>query len=248
MLDSSILTGELKLLMKEIEQLREGTEAISCNCSNPDCPFNTARRDAENDSERGENSPDLGFGSMEVINDRFNHSVTESCGSLPLSLLTTPLNSRHLLSRNSTSLTNIPRGIQKRADGTIVEHDYPWSHTGEKRRSSLYSNFSTKHLNVIVADSMEEDCRVDQDGVTSNEDYKFTREAPERKIITRSSKAGKRKSIYEYLPSFQGINNHVRSKPQMSRYSSAGVILQCSTRDELTEFVQMNRNRHSCAA
>lgn len=218
--------------MKEVEGLREETKEITCKCSNPDCPFNTqevveGRLDTFYDYYEGEGeeeeSPDLGFGSMErlyrvqqISKQKNRRSLPPAPASTALRLLTPPETRRSLLStvRSSTSLTNIPRGIQRRADGTIVENDYPGFYMGNKRSSKLTSGLSMSHLNrldVIFNEALESDCQVDQDGLTNNEDYLFTREAPERKMM-RTPRIGKKKTTLEYPMS-------------ITRHSSAGVIL-----------------------
>ena len=194
------------MLMEDVKKLREETKTIICTCNKPDCPFNAA---FDEESESGdESSPDLGFGSMELVNKRYSFPVVHS-----------PPNSNRRkpsLPVNSTSLTNIPRGVQKRADGTIVEYNYPGFYNRNRWQAPVLRNgFSTSYLNyldVCPIEKEEADCRVDQDGPVSNEDYFFSRAAPERKII--SPRSGRKKSSLETL-----------NLPRMSRHSSADVIL-----------------------
>ena len=164
------------------------------------------------DSDEEDRSPDLGFGSMERI---YKHTSLFSLPQVDLARFTTPLMSLtgadNLM---SLSLTNIPRGIQKRADGTIVENDYPGfycSNRKSKKKSRLTGICSMSHLNRLDVCSTEvppmADCQVDQDGIlTTGKDYTFSRGAPERKKI-RSPRYGIKKISLE----------HVNSNPIISR-------------------------------
>ena len=260
-LDSKFLTTELKMLMEEVAGLREETKAITCKCSDPNCPFNT-EHECENEFELEEKqSPDLGFGSMEALNDHHKKRHGKNRYSLPLSLKLTPppptFKQRMNLSRNSTSLTNIPRGMQKRADGTILECDYPGSR--RERKSGLTGGFSMSHLNrldVYINEDMEEDCQVDQDGLTSHHDYLFSREAPERQIL-RNGRRESNKDLNAIKRDSNSIigrsdsssstsslkNRRVSDGITISRHSSADVILRhsdsvdCS--DRLANFVRL---------
>ena len=192
--------------MEEVSGLREETKEITCKCTDPNCPFNEPESNYFDEEEEDEKkSPDLGFGSMEGIDKQCKRQHNSSRHgtnrhSLPLSLklIPPPPSSRQRtgLSRNSTSLTNIPRGMQKRADGTILEFDYPGAR--RERKNGLTSGFSMTHLNrldVHFNEELEEDCQVDQDGLlTSNHDYMFSRQAPERKILRNGKSANKRES------------------------------------------------------
>ena len=193
---SAFLTTELKMLMGEVARLREETKTIVCKCNDPNCPFNVDS-ECENEFEEDEKqSPDLGFGSMEALDDCKTKRRTQNQHRLsmpPLQLVPPPpsYKQRISLSRNSTSLTSIPRGMQRRADGTILEFDYPGSREKRERKNGLTSGFSMSHLNrldVYFDEEMEEDCQVDQDGLTSQHDYMFSRLAPERQILRNCRK------------------------------------------------------------
>lgn len=192
-MDSTVLTSELRLLLAQVTELREETESIQCHCNDPDCPFSAERRESRTDLCVAEESPDLGFGSMEFIPYR-KSKPTSHCShpssrySLPYpipQLQPPPATHRYPLARSCSSLTNIPRGV-KRADGTILENDYPGFYsTG--RRNRLRGGYSLTHLNqlgVNLSEEPEADCQVDQDGLMmSNHDYMFSRKAPERRLV-----------------------------------------------------------------
>ena len=184
--------------MNEVEKLREETRSIICNCSNPCCPFLTEvtsievehLADEDQDFEE-EISPDFGFGSMETI---YPNKCNRNRFSLPNVAQLQFYQQHHCQLHqdhfsNSTSLTNIPRGVQKRADGTILENDYPGfycSSRKSKKKKRWMGSFSVAHLNRLEVCSVEvpplADCQVDQDRVSAtNEDYVFSRRAPERK-------------------------------------------------------------------
>ncbi len=239
---SLALTEELRRLMLEVEELREETKSIICNCTDPNCPFLAAVPSAsdivstddesvdddiphEDDSDEEDRSPDLGFGSMERI---FKGNISENIRfSLPymdlmkvhsppmMSLAASRINSNPM----SLSLTNIPRGVQKRADGTIVENDYPGFYCSnrkskkKKRLTGISSMSGLNHLGVMSTEVPPmADCQVDQDGtITTGKDYTFSRQAPERKNV-RSPRSGVKKISLE----------HVNSNPIISRRESGG--------------------------
>lgn len=203
--------------MQEVEELREETSSIRCSCHDPNCPFNTAEDKESVESDAAKDSPDLGFGSMEFLNhNNYYHQSETPAGigkdmpSVPLRLSSPPSHYRGRqlrFSNNSTSLTNITRGLQMRADGTILENDYPLAHHTRRTRNG----FSMSHLNrldVNFFDDFEADCQVDQDGLTSNQDYSFSREAPERRKIRKDSSP----------------QAHHRALLAMSRHSSADAV------------------------
>ena len=229
---SPILTEELRHLMSEVEELRQETKSIMCRCTDPDCPFQATPRSDEDptdeesteedlsheDSDEEDRSPDLGFGSMEKIykgsgNIRFSLPHVDliklsSPPSISLSTTSNPL---------SLSLTNIPRRVQKRADGTIVENDYPGFYSSnrkskkKKRLTGICSMTNLNHLDVCSAEVPPlVDCQVDQDG-TITTDYTFSRQAPERKNV-RSSRTKKLSLV------------HTSSNPTIYRRKSAGPV------------------------
>ena len=200
------LNAELQYLLDEVAQLRRETDSYRCSCNLPDCPFNNNNNNSVTvkehfDVESEKESPDLGFGSMEDLNRRQTDRDSKNSKkmvrySMPptmkLQLESPPLSHHRPLSLSaaaatSKSLTNIPRGVQKRADGTILEADYPGRHGQvERRKHSTFSGFSMAHLSrlsVSFEESLEADCLVDQDGLMNNEDYIFVRQAPERKLV-----------------------------------------------------------------
>ena len=168
--------------MLKVAELRQETEAIVCTCVDPDCPFNAAAAENEYDEASGseKESPDLGFGSMEFIPCKKRDSYS------PIQLTQPPVSYKRPLTHSaSVSLTNISRVVlRRRADGTILERNYP----GWKNRQyrPLGGGFSMSHLNqldVNLNEEQEPDCLVDQDGVTSSHDYMFSRKAPERRLV-----------------------------------------------------------------
>ncbi len=264
-MDSGFLTTELRMLLEEVAELREETKGIACKCGNPDCPFNS-KTEFEKDffeEEDEKQSPDLGFGSMEAIDDSYKrkrgnrHSLP-----LPLKLALPPMPSKQRvdLSRNSTSLTNIPRGMQKRADGTILEFDYPGAR--RERKNGLGSGFSMSHLNRLgVYVNEKEDCQVDQDGLlTNNDDYMFSRKAPERQILRngksnskKDSNGAKKDLNVSRMDSSHSTSSllHRRTSDgliglSMARHSSADVVMRHSgsttaidSSDRLANFVRL---------
>lgn len=179
--------------MLQIAELRQETETIVCTCSDPECPFNATSAETEDDEadffcRTEKDSPDLGFGSMELIpcgkDPTFRYSISN-----PIQLDPPPSSHKQSLARStSTSLTNINKGVQKRSNGTILENDYPGFYRTEKNRKCrpLGGGFSMSYLNrldVNVSEELKADCLVDQDGLTSNHDYMFSRKAPERRLV-----------------------------------------------------------------
>lgn len=243
-LDSTLLTSELRRLMQQVTQLRQETVSLTCNCSSPDCPFNEQQQqqqqqqdDSCNSSLAEKESPDLGFGSMELLPWTTATSTAKSHQSFPAPLPLHPAPAsvaygRGNLKRNkiSTSLTNIPRGVQKRADGTIIEQDYPGFYSPRSRGPHrLSTGFSMSHLNrleVCFNEELEADCQVDQDGLTSNHNYLFTRKAPERRNIvirreqSNGSTSSQRRKSEIPLPTFK--QSLVDMVSNCSRHSSIG--------------------------
>lgn len=182
--------------MLQVAELRQQTETIVCTCSDPECPFNATSAETEDDEvdffcRMEKESPDLGFGSMELIpcrrkneNPVFRHSLSN-----PIQLNPPPSSHKQPLARSSSaSLTNINRRVQRRSDGTILEKDYPGFYTTGKNRKCrpLGGGFSMSHLShldVSFSEPLEADCLVDQDGLMSNHDYMFSRKAPERRLV-----------------------------------------------------------------
>lgn len=242
-LGPAYLTTELQFLLEEVVRLREETSSIECNCSNPNCPFNASADEKESESDEDlKDSPDLGFGSMDIqdLNCKKSHpkkvrySLQHSLNLAPL-----PLTHRKQLSNHSTSLTNISRGVQKRADGTILEHDYrPGLHG--KRKHGLFSGFSLSHLNrlkVCFNEALEADCQVDQDGLTSNHDYMFSREAPERRIKRSRKRDQSSQAPRKFSEGPLSIYRH-SSADVISRHSSVPSI-ESSTVDRLANFSRL---------
>lgn len=241
----TVVNQELQLLLKEVEQLRADTSEITCKCNNPDCPFSNREREgkiasveSEEDEEEEvkQRSPDLGFGSMETIKEKSSsqqqqQSNRHSLQNIPFRL--SPAPPRHsskttsLSSNISTSLTNIPRGtigpLQRRADGTIVENDYPGFYNSERCSNNMRGGFSMTHLNRLdVMPFNVEDCQVDQDGlINSSEDYMFSREAPERKLV---KSAGRKRSLLEHSNSNPLSSTSRKLSLSIARQSSAGAF------------------------
>ena len=193
-LEEPYLTTELRRLLREVTTLREEASSYTCNCSDPDCPF-TAEAGLEVDScdeELEKESPDLGFGSMEVIlsqkKDKPKHSTRHSL-PYPLALIPPPSTYKQRPLTQSTCNINTcgATRAQKRADGTILEYDYPgWER--RKMRSGLSLNYLNR-LDVCFNEALEADCQVDQDGITNHcEEYSFSRQAPERSRVFKVSK------------------------------------------------------------
>jgi hypothetical protein len=206
--------------MVQVAELRKETEMIVCTCIDPECPFNCISSDDEAEKE----SPDLGFGSMEFTPCKnkeasSRHSVAWNMQLNP----TQTLRRKTLAHSTSTSLTNIPKGVQKRSDGTILEGDYPGAYSRGKTRSRpLGSGFSMSHLNrldVNFSEGQESDCQVDQDGLTSNQDYMFNRKAPERRLLSRNLRRDNRNSPPVGHRKSDGVLS-------LMRYSSSGEICQ----------------------
>jgi len=221
--------------MLEVEQLREETSTIICNCKDPNCPFQGPARSSDiptdeessiesdipmEDSDEEDRSPDLGFGSMERIHTYTSHFSLSHMDLVKHPKIMSLTGSTPTNNPLSLSLTNIPRGIQKRADGTIVENDYPGfycSNRKSKKKRRLTGICSMSHLNRLDVCSTEvppmADCQVDQDGaVTTGKDYTFSRGAPERKKV-RSPRNSSTKKI---------SLGHVNSNPVISRRKSTG--------------------------
>lgn len=167
--------------MLQVAELRQETESIVCTCRDPDCPFNAAAENEDDETSGSEKeSPDLGFGSMEFIAGYRRGSYSS------IQLNPPPITYRRPLAHStSVSLTNIPRVVlRRRADGTILEKDYPGWRNRQYR--PLGGGFSMSHLNqldVSLNEEQEPDCLVDQDGLTSGHDYMFSRKAPERRLV-----------------------------------------------------------------
>lgn len=168
---------------------------------------------------------------MELIPYRRSNNPTSHCNlptsrySLPYPFQLGPPPATHkqpaLARSTSASLTNISRGAQKRADGTILENDYPgFYNTGKKNR--LLGGYSLSHLNrleVNFAEELEADCQVDQDGVTNDRDYMFSRKAPERRLVRNTRR--EHRSSTPTTPSSRRTSDIAVS---MSRHSSAEVF------------------------
>lgn len=135
-----------------------------------------------------------------------------------------------------SSLSGTPRGVQRRADGTIIECDGPGKMYSAERRNqqsnAAHSRFNTMHLNVTNVDSwINEDCQVDQENSFNNDNYQFSRQAPERRIVRISPRlhakrqknsAIIRKTSLPASPSFEH-HMHQENKRCMSMPSSYGM-------------------------
>lgn len=198
-LEESYLTTELRQLFREVTTMRDETRSYTCRCSDPDCPFaaeaglELEREIDSYDEEAEKESPDLGFGgSMEMILSQKHSSLP-----YPLALVPAPPTSTHKQRQLTQSTCNIntcsATRAQKRADGTILEYDYP----GMERRK-IRSGLSLNYLNrPDVFLNEEADCQVDQDGLTNDrEEYSFSRQAPGRsRVVKVSKKVGQTNSM-----------------------------------------------------
>lgn len=187
----------------------------------------------DEDSEK--KSPDLGFGSMEALREKDNRTNKQEITkrrvhynispTLPLRLESPPSSHSRPLGLSavsaSKSLTNIPRGVQKRADGTILECDYPGSH-GRGKRNGMISGFSTSHLNrldVTFDKTHDADCLVDQDEPTNTEDYMFNRKAPERKLSRNWRKESSFFNHHKSSDTILPLSRHSSADTNLSRWA-----------------------------
>ena len=183
------MSNELADLLREVEQLRKETDALICHCNQPNCPFHNGKSTG---SQSSLNS--LEFSQSSEEDDRL--SLKRQFSPPIISVMRGRDSPRIQLLRSARStgnLTCVIPGIQRRADGTIVEGDYPGYSGGKPikmRRCGTYNGFT--HLDIANCVIREtEDCAVDYENTFTNEGYEFSRQAPERKQF-RSPRIQKR--------------------------------------------------------
>lgn len=183
------MSNELADLLREVEQLRKETDGLICHCNQPNCPFHNGKSTG---SQSSLNS--LEFSQSSEEEDRL--SLQRQFTPPTVSVLRGRDSPRVQLLRSARStgnLTCVIPGIQRRADGTIIEGDYPGYSGGKPikmRRCGTYNGFT--HLDIANCVIREaEDCTVDYENTFSNEGYEFSRQAPERKQF-RSPRIQKR--------------------------------------------------------
>lgn len=183
------MSNELADLLREVEQLRKETDALICHCNQPNCPFHNGGKSTGSQSSL--NSLEFSQSGSEE-DDRLSLKRQFSPPTISIRRQDSP-RFQMLRSANSTgNLTCIVPGVQRRADGTIIEGDYPGSRGKpiKMRRCGTYNGFT--HLDIANCVIREaEDCAVDYENTFSNEGYEFSRQAPERKQF-RSPKIQKR--------------------------------------------------------
>ena len=183
------MSNELADLLREVEQLRKETDTLICHCNQPNCPFHNGKSTG---SQSSLNS--LEFSQSSEEDDRL--SLKRQFSPPTISVMRGRDSPRIQLLRSARStgnLTCVIPGIQRRADGTIVEGDYPGYSRGKSikmRRCGTYNGFT--HLDIANCVIREaEDCTVDYENTFTNEGYEFSRQAPERKQF-RSPRIQKR--------------------------------------------------------
>ena len=186
------MSNELAELLREVEQLRKETDALICNCNQPDCPFHNPSKSMGSQSSLNS----LEFSQSSEEDDRL--SLKRQFSPPTISLLRggsgSPRLERLRSARSTGNLTCVIPGIQRRPDGTIIEGDYPGYSGGGKpikmRRCGTYNGFT--HLDIANCVIREtEDCAVDYENTFSTDGYEFKRQAPERKQF-RSPRIQKR--------------------------------------------------------
>ena len=187
------MSNELADLLREVEQLRKETDALICHCNQPNCPFHNGKSTG---SQSSLNS--LEFSQSSEEDDRLSlkrqYSPPTQVSFLRGGRDSPRVRLLRSASRSTGNLTCVIPGIQRRADGTIIEGDYPGYSGGGKpikmRRCGTYNGFT--HLDIANSVIREaEDCKVDYENTFSNEGYEFSRQAPERKQF-RSPRIQKR--------------------------------------------------------
>ena len=215
------MSNELLDLLREVEQLRKETDALVCRCKKPNCPFHhTADSKSMTGSQTSLNSLTSSLSSEE--DDRL---ILRRQWSPPtIGVSTCPL------SKSTGNLTYVVPGVQRRADGTIVEGDGPRYSIGQERkmrRCGTYNGFTqTNYLDIANCVIREtEDCAVDYENTFTNEGYKFSRQAPERRQF-RSPKIQKRHSklktsaSYPIGTSSSNRKNSLPPSPSLSHKST----------------------------
>ena len=200
-------------------------ETLHCTCSNPGCPFQ-------------QQTTHLYEICTSTKEDRDNYILKRQSAPAALALHKTGSGSPPLLNSSPVGLrhTGIAscnmRGVQRRADGTIIECDGPGRMCGTERRNlknGIHSRFNSSHLNVTSLDPWSNcDCEVDQENSFNNDDYEFSRQAPERRIVRISPRLHvkkyknisiTRKASLPATPSFQHHQENQRSMSMPSSYS-----------------------------
>ena len=213
------MSNELGDLLKEVERLRKQTDAIVCRCKQPDCPFHPNNKKSTMGSQSSLNSLTFSQSSEEDESDL----ILRRQWSPP----TISVQSRAAISKSTGNLTYVVPGVQRRADGTIVEGDGPRYAPGQAikmRRCGTYNGFTqTNYLDIVNCVLREtEDCTVDYENTFSNEGYEFCRQAPERKQF-RSPRIPKRHSQLKTSVSYP-INTRRKSSlppsPSLSQKST----------------------------
>lgn len=209
------LPTQIQALLNQVEKLHLETEALHCTCSHSDCPFRqqtTQLYEIRTSSKK----------------HRDSHLHCTKRQSAPAAL-----GSRQSLSGSppllDSSMSN-KCGVQRRADGTIIECDGPGTMF---RRHQQNGRFNTRHLKVRNLDSwINEDCQVDQENAFNSDNYQFSRQAPERRIVRISprlhTKREKDSSITRKisLPASPSYRQHqerkrISTSSTLSRYSES---------------------------
>lgn len=214
------MSNELIDLLREVEQLRKETDSLICHCNQSNCPFHNGKS---------------GMGSQSSLNSlEFSQSSEEDRLSLKrqfspprISVMVGQESPQTLRSaRSAGNLTYIVPGVQRRADGTIVEGDYPGSSRGgpiKMRRCGTYNGFTHLDIaNCVIRES--EDCAVDYENTFTNDGYEFKRQAPERKQF-RSPKHAKLKNSASYPVGT--CRNASNASPSLSHKSTDSDSEQC---------------------
>ena len=238
------MSKELAELLKEVVQLRKETDSLICHCSQPNCPFNPSK---SNGSQSSLNSLELSQSSEE--DDRL---------SLRRQWSPVHVNETTQHSSSTGNLTMTVPGVQRRADGTIVEGDGPRYSLGQKRKTRRYGTYNgfnqTNYLDIANCVIREtEDCTVDYDNSFSTKGYEFSRQAPERRQFRSPKRHSQLKTSASYpitsrktsLPpspsiSHKSTNSVEESSCQEQRGRSASSpVLSSSTRhisiDQITQ-------------
>ncbi len=210
------MSNELVDLLREVEQLRKETDALICHCNQPNCPFHNGKSTG---SQSSLNS--LEFSQSSEEDDRLSLKRQFSPPTISIMRQDSPRLQLLRSARSTGNLTCVVPGIQRRADGTIVEGDYPGYSRGKPikmRRCGTYNGFT--HLDIANCVIREaEDCTVDYENTFSNEGYEFSRQAPERKQF-RSPKIQKRgHSKLKNSASYPVSTDRKISSPVMMRKS-----------------------------
>ena len=213
------MSNELSDLLREVEQLRKETDALICHCNQSNCPFHNGKSTG---SQSSLNS--LTFSQSSEEDDRL--SLKRQFSPPTVSIMRKVESPLRLRSTRSTgNLTFIVPGVQRRADGTIVEGDYPGYSRGQPvkmRRCGTYNGFTqTNYLDIANCVIREaEDCTVDYENTYSNEGYEFCRQAPERKQFRSPKIQKKGHSKLKNSASYPVGSSQKISSPAMSHKST----------------------------